>query len=86
MKMTINNNKTTNINLAQYEEAILIMMRHGGALDKIAIAVGTSEDHLLSYLNDKGIIEKLKNRSWTYKSKGKKRNIVKRKKIQYKVA
>ena len=72
-----------NINLDQYKEAIMIMMRHGGSLDKIARDVGVTEDKLLSYLHDNGILDKLRNRSWTYTSKKKKRNIVKRKKSQH---
>ena len=65
--------------LEAYEEAIKIMMRHGGSLDDIAVKIGVPEDYLIGYLEEKGILEQLKNRSWSYKRKKYKRNIVKRK-------
>jgi len=63
-------------NLESYREAITIMMRYGGSIETIAIKLDVPYNYLLGYLNKKGIITQLKNRSWTYKGKPKRKNRV----------
>ena len=61
-------------NLESYEEAIIIMMRYGGSIETIAIKLKVPYSYLLGFLNKKGIITQLKNRSWTYKGKPKRKS------------
>jgi hypothetical protein len=61
-------------NLESYEEAIIIMMRYGGSIENIAIKLKVPYEYLLGFLNNKGIITQLKNRSWTYKGKPKRKS------------
>ena len=60
--------------LDSYEEAIIIMMRYGNSIETIARSLKVPEKHLINYLNDKGIINKMKGRSWTYKGRPKRKN------------
>lgn len=60
--------------LNSYEEAIIIMMRYGNSLETIARSIKVPEQHLINYLNEKGIIDKMKGRSWTYKGRPKRKN------------
>ena len=60
----------------QYHESILVMMRYGGAVDRIAKELGVRESKLVQYILDEGIDQKLSRRSWVWKEKRvKRRNI-----------
>ena len=60
----------------RYHEAILTMMRYGGAVDRIAKELGIPESTLVQYILDEGIDQKLSRRSWVWKEKRvKRRNI-----------
>jgi len=59
--------------LESYQEAIVIMMRYGNSLEAIAKSFKVPEPYLINFLNTKGIIDKLKGRSWTYKGKPKRK-------------
>ena len=61
-------------NLDVYEDAIIIMMRYGGSIETIAVKLKVPYEYLLDFLNKKGIITQLKNRSWTYKGKPKRKS------------
>jgi len=60
----------------QYRESILVMMRYGGAVDRIAKDLGLRESKLVKYIRDEGIDQLLARRSWVWKeSRVKRRNI-----------
>ena len=61
--------------LAGYKEIIIVMMRHGGAVDRIARDLGYPEKKVVDYIKAEGIDMLLNRRSWTWKEtrKGRRR-------------
>ena len=59
----------TPVQLNGYKEAIKIMMRHGGAVDNIAIQLGYPEEVLVNYIKTEGLDVQLKRRKWKWKEK-----------------
>ena len=60
----------------QYHESILVMMRYGGAVDRIAKELGLRESKLVKYIRDEGIDQILSRRSWVWKEERAKRRSV----------
>jgi len=57
-------------NLSMYRETIVVMMRYGGCVDKIARDLGMVEDDLVKYIRDEGLDVQLSRRSWRWKTEG----------------
>ena len=62
--------------LSFYREAIIVMMRHGKAVDRIAQDLGYPERVVVNYIKDEGLDRKLYRRSWKWKSNTQRRRIV----------
>ena len=68
--------KSPKLHPSQYHETILVMTRHGGAVDRIAKDLDVPESVLVQYIRDEGIDQILSRRSWVWKEKRvKRRNI-----------
>ena len=59
--------KSPKLHPSQYHETILVMMRHGGAVDRIAKDLDVPESALIKYIRDEGIDQLLSRRSWRWK-------------------
>ncbi len=60
--------------LAGYEEIIIVMMRHGNSVERIAKDLGYPEKRVVDYIKAEGIDILLSRRSWTWKeNKGRRR-------------
>ena len=57
-------------NLSMYRETIVVMMRYGGCVDKIARDLGMEEDDLVRYIRDEGLDVRLSRRGWRWKTEG----------------
>ena len=69
--------KKTSVHLDSNREAIIVMMRYGGAIDQIAEELGYSEQELVEYIKSSGIDKQLSRRSWQWKAgKKRKRNVI----------
>jgi len=54
--------------IIQYHETIIIMMRHGTSVDRIAKKLELPEKKLVTYIRKEGLDKQLARRSWTWKS------------------
>ena len=61
--------------LAGYRETIIVMMRHGNSVDRIARDLGYPEKMVVDYIKAEGIDILLSRRSWTWKEKKGRRKI-----------
>ena len=68
--------KTPRLHPSQYHETIIVMMRHGGAVDRMAKDLDIPESTLVQYIRDEGIDQILSRRYWVWKEKRVKRRTV----------
>tara|TARA_Y100000034_G_scaffold80863_1_gene96963 strand:- start:1078 stop:1371 length:294 start_codon:yes stop_codon:yes gene_type:complete len=57
-------------NLSMYRETIVVMMRYGGCVDKIARDLGIVESDLVRYIREEGLDDQLSRRGWRWKTEG----------------
>ena len=61
------------IPLEQYQESIMLMMRYGGSVDRMAKDLNVTESRLIAFIKKEGMDKKLGRRSWSWKSAKKNR-------------
>lgn len=59
-----------------YRESIILMMRYGKAVDRIAAELKYPEQMIVDYIKSEGIDSQLNRRSWKWKSDKTKRRIM----------
>ena len=68
--------KSPKLHPSQYHETILVMMRHGCAVDRMSKDLDIQESTLVQYIRDEGIDQLLSRRSWRWKEEKIKRRCI----------